>query len=336
MFLSKLSSGIYHIYYVQSNGKKTKVSAKTKIKSEALKFMVSLQRQLEENEKKSNLIEIKLKRFIFEYLKTAETALTDKTMECYKCTLKSFLNFTGDVDLLEINVQKVQRYLHNKVVKSSVYQARKDRICLSSAFNWAVKNSYLESNPCEDIPQFRIPEKQPFYYSYTDYDNLLNVIDNQDIKDIVVFAVNTGLRQMELLKLQWAQIDFENKYVILDNRLHLTKGKRVRTIPLNSKALEVLKSRYVNTTSKNVFLFQDHVMTQDFISRQFKKYVISAKLNNKLNFHSLRHTFATWLVKKGAPIYEVSKLLGHANIKTTEIYSHINPEDLRGSIDLLN
>ncbi len=59
-------------------------------------------------------------------------------------------------------------------------------------------------------------------------------------------------------------------------------------------------------------------------------------LNSKLNLHSLRHTFASWLVQRGVSIYEVSKLLGHSDIIVTEIYSHLRAEDLRESVNLLN
>lgn len=64
-----------------------------------------------------------------------------------------------------------------------------------------------------------------------------------------------------------------------------------------------------------------------------KKYVRGAKLNDRLNFHALRHTFATWLVQKGVSIYIVSKLLGHADVKTTQIYAHLQTNDLREVVD---
>lgn len=358
MFLSKLSNGYYHLYYFQENGKKTKVSTGTKCKKDAQKFLNSFCKQLYQKTTthtdliteiqnhltstksktvKDDSSEILLKNFAFEFLKNAEPTHTDKTMKGYKSAFKSFINFTGDIPLSKIDNKLMHRFFAEKL-SNSIHQARKHRIVLGYAFNWAVKNEYLKSNPCDCIPRYKLPEKQPLYYSYTDYDNLIKVIDNKDIKDLAIVAVNTGLRQMELLTMVWSQIDFEHRYIILDNRQHLTKSKKVRTIPLNTHAIEVLKSRYetYKDITDNVFTYQGKLIKQDLFSHHFKKYVLAANLNPKLNFHSLRHTFATWLIKKGAPIYEVSKLLGHSDIKTTEIYSHINPEDLRGSIDLLN
>lgn len=76
-------------------------------------------------------------------------------------------------------------------------------------------------------------------------------------------------------------------------------------------------------------------MKQDYLVKNYKKFVLKAGINPKLNFHSLRHTFASWLVQRGVSIYHVSKLLGHADIKTTEIYAHVRAEDLRASVELL-
>lgn len=75
---------------------------------------------------------------------------------------------------------------------------------------------------------------------------------------------------------------------------------------------------------------------QGWIVHNFKKYVLKANINPKLHFHSLRHTFASWLVQKGISIYGVCKLLGHADIKTTEIYAHLRNDDLRNAVERLD
>ena len=72
------------------------------------------------------------------------------------------------------------------------------------------------------------------------------------------------------------------------------------------------------------------------MTHKFKSYVKKAEINPKLNFHSLRHTFASWLVQKGATIYDVSKLLGHSTIKSTEVYAHLRVDELRGAVERLN
>ena len=142
------------------------------------------------------------------------------------------------------------------------------------------------------------------------------------------------MRQMELITLRWNQVNLKSKIVILDNQTHITKGKKVRMIPLNSKAVGALTNR--NKKSELVFTYKGKPMGQDFITHKFSEYVVKSGLNTKLNFHSLRHSFASWLVQAGVSIYEVSKLLGHSDIKTTQIYAHLRSDDLRRSVALLD
>ncbi len=163
---------------------------------------------------------------------------------------------------------------------------------------------------------------------------MLNVIDKADVKDLVLFAVNTGLRQGELLSLQFRQVNFGNRTIVLDNQTHITKSKKIRSVPLNETAFKIIQNRN-DGKSENVFTLRESGIKQDWIVHNFKKYVLKADINPKLHFHSLRHTFASWLVQSGVSIYNVSKLLGHSDIKTTEIYTHLRTEDLHNSIRIL-
>jgi len=336
MFLSKHKNGFYYVYYIEPvTNKRKSISTKTKMKSEANLFLSEFNNELKER-KKSKVIPTNLKDFIFRFLKYSESIHSINTTKTYKSTFKYFLDFFGNVELSNISTKGLMNYFENRIRISSIYRARIDRINLGSAFNKAVAEKYILNNPCDGIKRFKIPEKQPLFYTETDYNILLNVIDEQDLRDIVEFALNTGLRQMELLTLEWNQINFRDSLLILDNRNHLTKSKKIRTIPLNIKSLQILTERERSKQSNLVFTYNGLSIKQDFISKTFKKFIKKADLNLKLNFHSLRHTFASWLVQRGVSIYEVSKLLGHSDIKTTEIYSHLRAEDLRRSVNLLN
>jgi len=192
----------------------------------------------------------------------------------------------------------------------------------------------LIKNPCDGIRRIKIPERQPIFYSKKEFRKLLEVIDQEDIRDLVIFAVNTGLRSMELIKLQLNQINFNERLVTLDNRNHITKSKRIRTIPLNDMALEIIQKRKPNI-KQVIFTMNGKEYKQDVLSKTFKKYVRKAKLNDKLNFHSLRHTFASWLVQAGVDIFRIQRLLGHADISTTQIYVHLRRDDLKSSVNCI-
>jgi len=258
-------------------------------------------------------------------------------MEVYKATFNILLRHFGDIPLSELTTAKIEDYLHTRL-KKSIFVARHDLANLSCALNKAVRDGYLLSNPCKGIRRFKLPEKLPLFYSKEDFEKLLNAIEDQDIKDIALVAINTGLRQGELITLEWRQINLDERFLILDNRNHITKGKRVHTIPLNKTAYGVIQKRYENRSAKfeNVFSIRGEIINQNHFSKEFKKYIIAAGINIKYNFHSLRHSFASYLVQKGVSIYTVSKLLTHADIKTTQIYSHLRREDLRSATDLLD
>ena len=161
--------------------------------------------------------------------------------------------------------------------------------------------------------------------------------ESEDLKDVFIFALNTGLRQMEIITFEWNQIDFDNKLLLLNNRNSITKSKKVRSIPLNQKTYEILVKRIKSSDKKsNVFTYQNELINQQFISHKTKKIVKVSGINPKLNFHSLRHTFASWLVQKEVSIYKVSRLLGHSDVRVTQIYAHLRSDDLRNAVELLD
>ena len=335
MYLSKRANGFYYIYYFQSTGKRTCLSTRTKLKSEAVKFLSNFERELE-HKRNEKLKPVSLKEYCELFTYYSRNIHTPKTHRGYKQALKNLIKHFGDVMLKDVIHSELIAYFEKRVNESSIYQAKNDLICFSSFFNRAIAEDYLNTNPCKGIKRFRIPQKQPLFYSQIDFELLLKAIDDNDIKDLVQFAVNTGLRQGELLNLKWNQIDYKQQTLILDNAEHLTKSKKVRAIPLTIKVLQILTERERSKRSDFIFTRNGMPIQQDFISHRFKEYVIKAGINPKLNFHSLRHTFASWLIQKGVPVYTISKLLGHSDIKVTEIYSHLRPEDLKTAINTLN
>lgn len=334
MTISKRSNGYYYIFYFKPNGKRTCISTGTKLKNEALKFLSEFQDEI----KKRKLLITNQKtilEFRWEYAKYSESVHRPKTTIRVNSILREFAEYLNNPQLSEIDIKQINNYLQHKA-KVSSYTAQQHLAYLRSAFNKALTDGYIFSNPFESVANYKIPEKQPLFIDEASFHCLLRVIDNADIKHIVNFAVKTGLRLMELITLEWKQINFRDKYLILDNNNHTTKNKKVRTIPLTIEAMQILIERESNRISEFVFTFNGEKFKPDWLSKRFKKYVILAKLNPKIKFHSLRHTFASWLVQKGVSIYQVSKLLGHANVETTEIYSHLRTDDLRTAINVLN
>jgi integrase len=109
----------------------------------------------------------------------------------------------------------------------------------------------------------------------------------------------------------------------------------MRIVPLNEVALEVIRARERLNPSEFVFTKNDAPIDEEWLTHAFKKAVVRARLPATLHFHSLRHTFASWLVQRGATLYEVQALLGHSSSQMTEVYSHLQPEQLHDTVNRL-
>jgi len=332
MFLSKRSNGIYYVFYQNIKGKRTCISTKEKIKSEALKFLNNFEKKINEKKDQSEN-SISLKEFSFYYRKYSEVHHRPKTSKSVKSIFNQLIDYAGNINISQISPQTIDNYLQYKS-NVSLYTAQKHLAYLRSAFNKAVKDKLIFTNPFNSVTNFKLPERQPKFFDVKSFNKLIKIIKEKDFRDIIIFAVNTGLRQMELITLEWDQINFDEKFLILNNQTFTTKNKKVRSLPLNSNALQILNKRKRNNT-QNVFTFHGEIFKEEYLRKKFKKYILKAGLNPKLNFHSLRHTFASWLVQKGVSILVVSKLLGHSDIKTTQIYSHLRIEDLHNAIKKL-
>lgn len=336
MFICKRKNGYYYIYYNDESDIRQAITTKTKIKSEAVKFLTNFKDEIKKK-REQKVIPITLTEFSQRYIEHSKAIHSPKTTKVFVTTFRYLHKFLGNIHLANIKEKDIKSYIDNRITSASVYQARKDLISLSSCFNWSISEGYMQTNPCKNVAKVKVPQKLPVFFNREEFTKLVDVIDNQDLKDLIIFAVNTGCRQMELLTAEWNQIDFERYLLILDNRNHITKSKKIRSIPLNRNALEILlRRKEQQLMNQKIFIHKGRELIPKRVQNNFRNYIKLAGLNPKLNFHSLRHTFASWLVQKGVSIYEVSKLLGHSDIKMTQIYAHLSSENLRNAVDLLN
>ena len=105
---------------------------------------------------------------------------------------------------------------------------------------------------------------------------------------------------------------------------------------MNNVALQIVMNRKPASLTEYVFEVEGRKLSGYWLSHKLKKYVRTLGLQENLCWHALRHTFASWLVQDGVSIYEVQKLLGHADVSTTQIYSHLQPETLHRTVERLD
>jgi len=326
--LSKRKDGYYYIFYFDETGKRKGKSTGAKIKSEALAFLSKFKESIQVSSVTN------LKPAIDLFLNYSKAIHVKRHTQNYKAKLKRFYDYFGNAQLSKVTTPFIQSYI-NGITAESKTLANKSLTLIKAFFNFAVSQELISVNPCNRIKKFKLPEKQPLYFKETELIIVLSYIQNQDLRDMVIFAVNTGMRLSELINLRFDQIDLERETVILNNQTSITKSKKVRTIPLNTSAKTVILKRAVNN-SEYVFTHNNEKFKISYASHEFKKAVRKAGLNDAFHFHSLRHTFASYLVIKNIPIFSVSKLLGHSNVNTTMIYSHLAPEQMQKEVETIS
>lgn len=156
------------------------------------------------------------------------------------------------------------------------------------------------------------------------------------LPNFVKLALHTGCRKNELLKLEWSRVDFERRVLQLEPEN--TKNRKRRVVPLNDEAAETLLAqrewvRCYAPNARGVFAVAsgDRLAT---IQKGFRAACERAGIDN-FRIHDLRHTFASWLVMAGVPLYTVKDLLGHSSITVTERYAHLAPHVGRSAVQLL-
>lgn len=143
--------------------------------------------------------------------------------------------------------------------------------------------------------------------------------EKEVLKRAALFSALTGLRHSDIQKLHLKEISIENDSV----KLHFTqkKTKGVEYMPISQQAFQLCGE----TRLPEQFVFED-LTDPSWISRPLKKWIESANIKKNITFHCFRHTFATLQLSNGTDIYTVSKMLGHTNVKTTQIYAKVVDE----------
>ncbi|HCY76489.1 MAG TPA: hypothetical protein DHV28_11260 [Ignavibacteriales bacterium] len=319
----------------------TSVSTHTTDRKEAEKFLASyIPQQKQKPETIVAKTSISLSKFFEEYKTYVSNTYSVKYLK--KAVIPSFVSLQKhlpDIPLENISSRNIDQYI-SSVFSNSKYAASMYYRTLKAAFNKAVVWNYIEINPFNKIKTPKTPSSLPVFISEAELIQILDKVENQLHKDIFTTAYYTGMRLNELLNMKWDWIDFNQNLIIIKNSdQFLTKTKQERVIPIHPRVDQILKSRFTLGKEKEshyVFYRVNGVkLNGEFISKQFKKGAKAAKLNSKIHFHTLRHSFASALVQRKVDIYTVQKLLGHSKIQTTQIYSHLQKENLSQAVNLL-
>lgn len=337
MFLSKSSSGIYYLWYTDEFGSRQKVSTHCKFKSDALKYLQGFDQKV--NRKKPR---VKLSQFKQELISHIEVLYTRATVKIYHQAFDSLIDILGDVILQSINIKDVDIYKSERLKKVKPITVNTRLIALKSAFNFAIRWEYLVENPFTRVRFCSVPQQAPIFFTKEDFQKLIYMIKEGWLKEVVIFATLTGMRLSEITNLHWNDVHLDRKLItVQSSSTFRTKNGKRRDIPLNDSVLYLLQQKIKKDNSKRtedlVFTLNGKKILETWLSHKFKYYVYLCRLSNdRLHFHSLRHTFASWLAQDGVSIYAIKELLGHADVKTTQIYSHLTGSELHGAVNRIS
>ena len=254
----------------------------------------------------------------------------------YSSYLNHLMPFFGDMNLMSISPKGVSRY---KVLRrqkgAKPATINRELAMLSKAFNLAVKEwEWLKENPVSKVPKEKEDNERDRWLTKDDEERLLEYCPTW-LKEIVVFDLNTGLRQDELLSLEWFRVNLLQRTILINK----SKNGKPRTIPLNQTALNLLLNKSEDKVkSVKGIVFTSSACTKidaSNLRRDYNKALDKAEIED-FKFHDLRHTFATRLAQKGVDLYKISKLLGHKDIRMTQRYAHHCPESLRDGVEILD
>lgn len=275
-----------------------------------------------------------------------EKGLSENTVNSYSSDLRLFFSF-----LAQSHVEGVSNIDRDHISQFCAERARKGisaksmhrAVCaLRRFFLFLRKEGKIHINPAEDIDLPRVESRLPRTAPTKDIDSILaqpSGYSSRGLRDAAIIAVlyATGLRVTELILLKLADIDNTRGFLRT-----IGKGKKERIVPLNEKALTFLENYLTqarhsllgNKSSEWLFIRKNGLaLSRQSVWKIIKKYAILAGLSADLSPHQLRHSFATHLLEGGINLRALQLLLGHSDLATTEIYTHVDKKHLLALYD---
>jgi len=264
---------------------------------------------------------------------------TNKKPESWRKELEHFKNWLNP-EIGHIPIKVITAFNLEKVKKNMLEKGRAPRsiqyvfATFRQVWNYARINEIINiDSPTRKVKLPKVENQRLRFLSYEEADTLLGSLKNksQQVHNITLLSLHTGVRAKEIFMLTWGVVNFENSSVLIRD----SKGK-TRHVYLTQATQMMLDQMYQDQAAKE-FVFKDRNGKQlNKISNTFFRTVDELGFNDgvtdrrdRVLFHTCRHTFASWHVQNGTDLYTVKELLGHSTIQLTERYSHLRPDGLK-------
>ncbi len=261
-----------------------------------------------------------------------EKGLSPNTLEAYRRDLSFFLD-NCDVEISQIDRTQINKYILGLHEQGCAPTSVLRKIAsIRGFFKWLCVNNYCKKNPAETLEPPKLPKKLPKVMTIQEINSILSEDLNKLETVILELLYGCGLRVSELVNLKVNDFDLNAKYLQCSG-----KGSKERIVPLGSKAVIAIKKflperdfviQKFRTDTKKLLINTNgkSVTRQDvynFIHKQ------GQKIHKSISPHTLRHSFATHLLENGADLRVVQELLGHSDVATTQLYTHISKKRLK-------
>ena len=264
-----------------------------------------------------------------------EKKYSENTISSYKRDLNKINSYLKK-DFIKLTKADIQKYIQNLSKNKNSNTISRIISSLKSFYKFLEINKYTNTNPLTTIISPKTARKLPKVLSEEEVNKLLDINLNNDFdyrnKAMLELMYSSGLRVSELINLTVNDVDLKNSLVRI-----FGKGSKERIVPLNDYATEALNNYILYHRPKlfkqkeNNYLFLNNhgnQMTRQGFFKTLKKIAKEKGIKSELSPHTLRHSFATHLLKYGADLRSIQELLGHSDISTTQIYTHITNEML--------
>jgi len=273
-----------------------------------------------------------------------EKGASEHTTKNYGIDLREFVKFIAEKELKDLTYLDIRGFLaFLKTREYSKSSISRKLACLRSFFKYLVRENILTQNPAAGIAT---PKKEKRLPSFMNPDEITKLLDapaknsweEKRDKAILEMLYSSGLRVSELVGLNHDDLDFFQGLVRVRG-----KGKKERIVPVGQMALAGLRAYLDMKPPKETIqpikkpLFISRIasrLTDRSVRRMILKYVKRTGLGKEISPHTFRHSFATHMLDRGADLRSVQELLGHANLSTTQIYTHVTTQRLKDAYTL--
>lgn len=258
----------------------------------------------------------------------------------YRLDLEDFKNFIGSISLDKVDYLVLRKYLAFLKEKSLGNRTINRRLsALRSFFRFLTRESYLKTNPILALSSPKLDKHLPLFLTEEEVVRVIeaafakNEKDQSGLRDRAILETfySTGIRISELVGLSVQDVDFIGGIIKV-----MGKGKKERIVPIGDAAISALRRYLKNRKINSDVLFLNRsgkrISTRG-VRNIAEKYIRAGGAKQGISAHTFRHSFATHLLNRGADLRTVQELLGHVNLSTTQIYTHLTTERLKSVYD---